>query len=215
MNWNDNDRDLKTIIHQPLVKHNSWIDGVLVPGAQCLITGTLAGFCAAVIAGLAGAVWWKWGLGTASLITLISWVTFRADWSARLEKMLGIDLNLDGQIGPAPAPAAEHIRIDLVQDGDYPSGQFIDLPAPAEKIRALASGLATGREFSQTVWIGSGGIFSRSEFDRLRDELIRRGLAVWKNPDHHAQGAVLTSAGKAVMRKLASHPPTLEADNHR
>ena len=92
---------------------------------------------------------------------------------------------------------------------------FIDLPAGPEQLRKLADGLLSGRQFALSAWSGAGAPFSRSEFERLRDELIKRGLARWRNANAQAQGAELTLPGRAVLRRFSSEAsslsPTLRA----
>ena len=90
--------------------------------------------------------------------------------------------------------------------------EFIDLPH-ADRLPVLAAGLLAGRSFNQAAWTGAGGLFSRAEFDQLRDVLIERGLAAWKNPNARAQGVELTAAGRAVMRRLAERSPALSGGN--
>jgi len=126
-------------------------------------------------------------------------------------------LNLDGYIGkpePQQAPALPaSIRVEVSRD-EGRAVDFIDLPYP-EKLPALAAGLLAGRQFAQTSWVGAGQLFSRSEFDQVRDTMIERGLAAWKNPEAKAQGVTLTAAGRAVMRRLANPSPALPAQTGR
>lgn len=207
--WNE-DPELKTIIHAPAVKHDALVDGVIVPGLQAAISGGLFGLAAAVLAALAGVPdWWKWGGGVFVSALLLTWLSYRHGWQWRLERLLGLDLNLDGSIGrpslPAlPEPEPQRIRVVLEQQGGR-EVDFIDLPARPEQLQALASGITQGRTFALTAWAGT---FTRPEFEGLRDELIKRGLARWANERSHNQGIVLTPAGRAVMRRLAEQPPT-------
>jgi len=146
---------------------------------------------------------WAAGALVGCLFAFITWLSYRNRWSWRLERILGVDLNGDGIIGKPTRP--ETVRIEMIESGGK-DVQFIDLPS-ADKLPALASGLLEGRQFSQSVWTGNGQLFTRGEFEALRSELIRRGLASWKNPDAPAQGIVLTAAGRAVFKRIAT-PPT-------
>jgi len=113
---------------------------------------------------------------------------------------------------PIATEPAQPVRVELSQD-DGRRMSFIDLPASAEQLSALAGGLLTGASLSESTWTGGKGLFSRAEFSQLRAELIRRGLARWNNPHTTARGAALTPAGRAVMRQFSlmvdnpPHPP--------
>lgn len=186
-------------------------EGVIIPLLQALTTGAFSG-----LAGLALSFWlalpfWQMGFTGFALAALASWLSYRGRWQGMIEHLFGMDLNGDGAIGEPPviiepAREPEKIRVEVVSE-EGRRGDFIDLPYP-DKLPLLASGLLQeGRQFTQSVWTGGGALFSRSEFENLRGELIRRGLARWKNENAPAQGAVLTAAGRAVFRRLASLPP--------
>lgn len=189
---------------------------VTVPFLQAAITGLLAGIAAGVLVAILGIEVSPWAAGAVvwTLATLGSWLSFRARWQMVIERALGVDLNGDGRIGDEPEPPAlPPLRVEVMQEGGR-RGDFIDLPYP-DRLPELASGLLSGRrQFAQTAWTGAAGVFSRAEFDNLRGEFLRRGLARWKNPQAPAQGVELTPAGRAVLRKLAgrddSNPPTLQ-----
>ena len=209
MYQDDNPNDYS---YQPPVIHHTTspiVEGVVVPGLQAAITGVLTG-----LAALAVSAWLKlpyWGIGATAftLAALAAWLSYRGRWAWVLERMLGVDINRDGLIGqPEPEPEpAQSLRIELVQD-EGRRGEFIDLPYP-EKLPLLAGGLLEGRQFSLTAWTGKGQLFSRSEFETLRAELLKRGLATWNNPAAPAQGITLTGAGRAIFRRLADQSPTL------
>lgn len=187
------------------------LNGVVVPGLQALITAILSGIVAGAVAAWLHLPYWGIGFTAAAVAALASWLSYRARWAYVLESLLGVDLNRDGFIGAAPQQPVqalpESVRVELIQD-EGRRGDFIDLPYP-EKLPQLAAGLTAGRSFNQTAWVGSHGIFSRSEFDEVRDTMIERGLAAWKNPEAKAQGVTLTAAGRAVMKRLSNRPPTL------
>lgn len=184
-------------------------DGVIVPLAQAVITGVMAGIVAGGIWALARWPFSPWlvGLIAGSGVMFFSWLAYRSNWQMVFESITGADLNKDGYIGPPPVVVQppkepEKIRIEVIQD-EGKAGDWIDLPYP-EKLPELSRGLLEGkRQFSQTTWSGRGHLFSRAEFETLRGELIRRGLARWKNPEAPSQGVELTPAGKAVLRRLA------------
>ncbi len=179
---------------------------VTIPLLQSVITGILAGIAAGVLVGVlrVGFSAWAAGFSTWALVTLGAWLSFRGRWQVVIERALGVDLNHDGVIGEPelpPQPEPQSLRVELLQEGGR-RGDWIDLPFP-DKLPALAAGLLEGRQFTQTVWTGGGRLYSRAEFEAVRGEMLRRGLARWKNPQAPAQGAELTPAGRAVLRKLA------------
>lgn len=103
---------------------------------------------------------------------------------------------------PVPVQNAQSVRVELAENNGARLN-LIDLPASAEQLAALASGLLTGASLSESTWAGGRGLFTRAEFSQLRAELLRRGLARWNSPGTPARGAALTPAGRAVMREFA------------
>lgn len=174
--------------------------GCLLPLAQSAVTAVLAGVLGGALAeyagwqspalvgciagSLAGAGWW--------VSSIVAWR--RAAYPAPIQ-----------QITPTSPVRAEPVRVVISREN---GADLIDLPASEAQVIALAQGVLSGGSLSEASWTGSGGIFTRAEFSRLRDELIRRGLAVWKNPHTPARGVSLTAPGRAVMRRFAAMSPT-------
>ena len=188
-------------------------DGVLVPILQALATGILSGLALAGVLWLAGVESaWRWSLALIPVVWLVMWLASLSHWRASLERLLNRDLNNDGVIGEQPVRIIEQpspeVRVILERDNGRET-DFIDLPAQPEQLRQLADGLLSGRQFALSAWSGTGAPFSRSEFERLRDELIKRGLARWRNANAQAQGAELTLPGRAVLRRFASDASSL------
>jgi len=48
-------------------------------------------------------------------------------------------------------------------------------------------------------------VATRNEYNRLTGELIRVGMARWKNPAHHQQGVEITALGWRWMREKVKH----------
>jgi len=90
---------------------------------------------------------------------------------------------------------------------------FINLPIGQKQAGRVFYLLTVGRDLSLASLAGPGKPLSRSEFEALRDELISRGLAAWKNPNYHNQGATLTAAGRAVCKKFAADYTTPPPEN--
>ena len=194
----------------PPHQQETFMSAVIIPGVQTLISGFLSGLTF-------GVIWWAltlpqpWKAGWifGLLISVTFWAINLRAWTMRLEKLLNVDLNFDGYKGPPPPPAPiPRVKIELgqIHEGSRQL-DIIDLPATPDQLRTLAQGVLAGRTFAEDVW--APGLFSKPAFSKLRDEMVSRGLARWKNPNAHAQGVEPTAAGKAILRKLAEIPPTL------
>ena len=194
-------------------------DGVIVPILQALTTGALSGLALGGVLWLAGVESaWRWSVALIPVVWLAVWLLSLSHWRASLEKLLQRDLNGDGVIGEQPVriikqPSPE-VRVILERDNGRET-DFIDLPAQPEQLRQLADGLLSGRQFALSAWSGAGAPFSRSEFERLRDEMIRRGLARWRNERAQAQGLEVTAPGRAVLRRFASDASSLPTPRAR
>ncbi len=188
-------------------------DGVIVPGLQAVITGVLFGVAALAVTAWLALPFLAIGGTVTAVIMAVSWLAYRSRWQFVLEKITGADLNQDGYIGEPlpqqePLPALPPVRV-IVEENQGQHVEYIDLPHP-EKIPELAAGLLQGKQFAQTVWVGHG--LTRPQFDEIRSEMIKRGLARWRNPNAPAQGAELTARGKAVCRGIVEKatPPPLD-----
>jgi len=168
------------------------IGAVIIPTCQAVITG-----CSL------GAVTFSLGLimavprpDQASL--LVASCTSAVTWIALLKRWLQVAYSEN-----VTQRYTARVRVEVSGNGGR-SLQFIDLPANEQQLLALANGVLSGATLSEGAWSGSGRPFTRAEFRALRDELIRRNLATWRNPEAPAQGVELTLPGKAIMRRFAS-----------
>ncbi len=181
---------------------------VIIPVLKAAIVALPAGALVGLLIGWAGLGWpVLYVMPITSLIVFVGvfWGSSRrGQWL--IEKIAGADLDGDGYIGaPIPAPQLQPVRIELVENGGQ-SESWIDLPYP-EKLPELAEGLLSGRSYSLNTWAGPGALFTRPEFEQLRDVLIGRGLATWKGKDPR-NGWELTASGRAVMRRFSKRPPS-------
>lgn len=187
---------------------------VVIPLLQAVASGVLLGslvaallymlelsgelMLAAVIAALVGSVAWISGLRF--------WREMVSSIDGKIEK---IPLSY---VEPDELPEPGSVRVELIESGGR-AGSYIELPCSPGKLKALASGLLSGKSFTEAVWCGSGGIFSRGEFAKLRDEMLRRKLLELNSPSTPARGYRLTRGGEACIRYLAeSQAPPLLSD---
>ena len=182
---------------------------VIIPVLKAAIVALPTGALVGLLVGMLKLAWpVLYVMGITSLLAFLGvfWGSSkRGQWL--IERIAGADLDGDGYTGePIPAPHVTPVRVELVQDNGRHE-DWIDLPFP-EKLPELAEGLLSGRSYSLSVWTGTGGLFSRAEFEKIRDVLIGRGLAAWRNPEAKAQGWELTASGRAVMRRLSNRSPS-------
>lgn len=158
-----------------------------------------------------------WALVAWVLVVAAVWIGLQFHWFSltNLERLTGLDINRDGVIAAPPAsPARETRRTVQVLDirEVTPNGHLkittARFDAPEWKLVALAQGLLAGKPFAERQWTGENGPFSQSEFDRLRAEMLQRGLLRQKSVKSKTQGYELTPAGRAVMQDFASRSPT-------
>lgn len=182
--------------------------GCLLPLAQSVISGILAG----LVAGAVG-MWQEWqGAGYIALlvgavVALFVWAGGLGAWR-RSVYAPAVYYPPEQEDQPDQAPA--RVRVEVSQtEGAAHTTQIADLPVSVDQLAQLAVGLLAGQTFAEGVWTGAGRPFSKSEFIALRSEFIKRGWACWKNDRAPAQGVSLTRPGAAVMRSFASEVGTL------
>lgn len=175
---------------------------VRVPLFQAVITGLMAGALLVVLGlGLGWGLTWQTPAVVAMVSAFACWMLFLFDHRSLLrqvERVIMADIDGDGRVGE---PEPETVRVE-VQEGER-RWVFADLPVDLERLRLFARGALSGKPLAQASWTGRGGVFSRGEYQRLLDEMLARGFAVWRNPAAHAQGLDLTGVGRAVLRRLA------------
>ena len=148
-------------------------------------------------------IWYVMPIVSLLAFLFVFWTSSKAGQSL-IEKIAGVDFNHDGYIGEPPH--SRPVRIELVENGGQ-SESWIDLPYP-EKLPELAEGLLSGRSYALKSGLAPARYYSRPEFEQLRDVLIKRGLARWKNPKAPNQGWELSASGRAVMRRFSKRTPS-------
>jgi len=185
------------------MKGNDIESGVLVPVLQACVTGLLAG-CAV----LAGGVMWRWQYTfpgsslVACVVVFASWLFFRVEVGRRLDVASGVTLNQTP--GETPAGQPEPIR-GFQLEVDYNEGRagdYLSFGVEPERFTAWCQGVASGRGLAEDSWTGSAGLFSKSEYRQLREQLVERGFLRLRGK-HHSQGFQLTGKGKALTSGVA------------
>lgn len=195
-----------------MITSSSPRDGFFLPLAQALTTGALTGLCTHAAARLLTYPSVDVAIMTGSAAALIGWLNYRAEWASERYSLFH----------PAPEPVAsspapvevitqkpmEPVKVILERSPTWQ--QWLELPGRPDQLKALGELVASDREFSFSTesLAGRGRIFSRSEYEALRAELVKHGLATWRNPAAHERGIELTVAGRQLLCRLAQQPPT-------
>lgn len=167
---------------------------VLLPFILSLLFGFLMGIFALIILQSAGndsyfnyslAVW----IGTASVLF----------WS------LAIREANKSKPKPKQKKHTDTIRINMLDEtSPYTKGWYIDLEVQETKLILLSREITVeNKSFTMASFGGRGKLFSRREFEMLRDNLIRGRILTWRNPDAHTQGVDVTYPGRAFFRYYA------------
>lgn len=190
---------------------------VIVPALKAGILGLSLGI-------LAGLLVWqlRWPTGLHPLMAMgltwfivlpISFFGFSQRGMWLIERISGVDLNNDGYRGqPAlqqlPLPQeTKIIRVQIEQDQGR-HVDYLDLPegVTEETFATFARSVLNGRDLSEGVWGGPGGLWAMPTYRKLRDALVQRRVLRWNNEAAHSLGLTITPAGKAVLRAFAQPP---------
>lgn len=193
----------------------SFETAVVVPTLQALVSGALVGATSGLAAGMVH--WdnalWVWGLGTFGTASIL--------WLAMLDRWQKVQWEREFWRPEAPQAQVvqqtnnvERISVDVRQDNRTTT--ILHLNVSAERLADVAKLVLTGRPFVERELCGQNRPLSQAQFREMRDELIQRGLLVWRNPDAPQQGTIFQPAGMALMRRLAgvstTPPPYLDED---
>lgn len=188
--------------------------GLLLPLAQASITAVMSMIGTVVVLYLFDAVDFVKPTLVMGVLTWIStflylmrrWLNLSA-----LERMTGMDINGDGQIGVEKKKPAEPlvIRLDDVRNGNYRS-RTMEVNATEEQLRELAEGLLNGKPFTEREWTGRGKPFSSGQggsFRALRATWLKQGILEVVSYKDNRQGFDFTDMGWATLAKLAGIVP--------
>ena len=179
---------------------------VYVPFLQSAASGL---FIAVAVCGVAVLLHWRISvalLAAAGLGASVCWVFLLWHWLKLTTPTPPVQLVEDWQETPQ-AETYPVIRVEVKRENTL---TFIDLPVSDTQLSRLAAGVLDGAPLAESQWCGRGRPFSRGQFAQLRQELLTRGLAVWRNDAAPAQGVELTAAGRAVLKQCLTTPLLLE-----
>lgn len=109
------------------------------------------------------------------------------------------DLDNSGEIGkPRELDPLEVVLRD--EQGRFKRQYNLETGIDDRRIIQFAQSVLNGKSLAEGNWIGSQGIFSKSEYNQLISELERAGLVTWKGAKN--QGRELTQVGIEAFRRL-------------
>jgi len=188
---------------------------VWIPLLQAIASGALLGLFMVCILYFLGVFKLILAAAVASLVASVVWISGLRWWRGMAE-------SIDNKLEIIPditylesEPEPYTVRIEMASDNGRVM-RYVELPVPPNKLKALASGLLSGKSFTEAAWCGSSGIFSRAEFVQLREEMCKRGLLELNSPGYPARGYSLTRGGYAAIQYLAQvDTPPLLASGHQ
>lgn len=139
-------------------------------------------------------------------VLTIAWVFFLWRWldlTVPLERFLKQDINHDGIVG---APIQETIKLNIIKDNGRHQ-EFIEFPCSKGKLLELAEGILNGEAFTYANWAGAGKLFSRGEFEHIRDIFMHQGYLRWVDAWNHDQGVEWTEDGMLILMAFTGTTP--------
>ena len=196
---------------------HTFLVGAMLPLVQAVITAVMAGIGTLTVLLLFDAMdVWKPALVVSAITCVLTWLYLQRRWLTltSLEKLTGLDLNNDKQIGePVKAPQVVRIQVDRLEHGHIRQMILGDLPVSKENLRILANGLLMGRPFSEREWTGTGKPFSSGAdgtFRPLRSAMLKHELLEMRSGKDNRVGFDLTDSGWALMEKFGDLLPEQE-----
>jgi len=169
------------------------------------ISGLFGGILILAICLLVGYSWVYSVIG----LTGISAITWLLLMNRYLAIIAGDQVNNDVNLKPSKIyPTSTRVEI-ISRDpaNEFSAGKFSDLPVDLPTLIKVAKWIDNGADFSMAGLSGRYRPLTRSQFESLRDRMIKDGLCYWINPDHHAQGCKLTRGGENMVRHFATYKP--------
>lgn len=173
------------------------IEKILIPLVRSIITGVIAGLVTFVL------LWGSWSMGAirASKTGLIVGVlVLGAAWVINSTSQGREGDN--GQTYDSYTP-----MVAVYREGDVlESGIFPELPISRERWVEFCNKVYPFWNTSEASYTGRNGLMTITEYRQLRDELIRRGFAYWKNSRAHNQGWDFNAVGKSFVKRSLPYP---------
>jgi len=173
---------------------------IAIPAAAALVTGALVFVLVCALA-----AWRGWPVVyapiTAAAAALVSWLV----WSARFANLVEYRLAPNRpKAVPDITPGTVNLHIHRVDDtGNVIEGAFVDdLPISGDRLSRLAALVVNGASLT-TSGMMAGGL-TRSQWENVRDRLLKAGLLEWRGSRSH--GCEPTERGMRVFSKLADIP---------
>lgn len=187
-------------------KRQDLISGLILPMGQAILTGLLFALLAVSCWKLSRSVTgWTVFFTALSGAAFLAWLTIWRKWQSWGDSDHGLTPTQPEIVYPT-----ESIRVELhTGEPEYPSVEFLEVSLTREQIIKACKYLVK-HDYQTSGLGGKSKPLSRSESDVLRDALIAREWAFWRNPGGHTRGWELAPAGRAVCRYIAgidSSPP--------
>lgn len=172
------------------VKSSVWI-----PAVKSLATGLFFGLVSLTALALSAEVTiWRifWFVG--AIVSLGAWLVqvYRP----------GPKITAPGRVYP------QVVHAEIISKD--PSGAYLHakrgivLPVSPEKLAMVADIYFATGDFTHAAMAGKGKPLSRSNYESLRTEMLRRGLAYKVNPEAENSTVALTLAGITVLRRYTA-----------
>jgi hypothetical protein len=177
-------------------KTQSLISGVIIPALQAIITGVM--FALFAVAGWAlynQVTGWRVFFCALAGGAFIAWIGAVGRWRSWVDAVLGVakpDRSDDNRY---------RLNLNLLYN-DGQAGDFLDLPCDYQRLEAWCAGVAGGKSLGENHWTGAHAPFSKGEYHKLLDELVKRGLVRLRGR-HYSSGYELTGKGSALAAELA------------
>lgn len=169
--------------------------------AGCGIAAMLLSICPTIAL---DALPWYAPLAVLPTMTGLSWffISGKAQGLVTFtENLTRLDLNRDGKVGDVPKRQNRKVSV-TVSDGNG-HDKRVEFTDDA-KFHNLAVKILNGAPPTETTAKECG--ISRGRWEKIRDELVDRGCAVWKDPENHNLGIDILAAGRAALRAALPHP---------
>lgn len=193
---------------------HTFLAGAFLPLTQATITAGMAGIGTLTLLYLFDAIdYLKPMLIVSAVVWVLTWLYLQRRWLnlTSLEKMTGIDINGDGQIGNSKkASEPLVIRLDEVGANGHYRSRTMSMDIKKEQLVELSRGLLDGIPFTEREWTGKGKPFSSGQggsFRKVRSDWLKQGFLEVVSDKDNRQGFDLTDAGWAFCAKMAGIIP--------